>query len=102
MATSARIAVVGDVVSLSLSLICFYLDLEILTPCEMTIFFFFFFCNDNVWFLKHDDWNLQEDTKALQFLQVFLSLSLSKKYLFIKTHLKIVVRQEQNCENNIC
>lgn len=23
-----------------------------------------------LWFLKHDDWNLEEDTKALQLLQV--------------------------------
>lgn len=41
MATSAGIAVGGDIVS-SLSVICFYMNLETLALCEMTVFFFFF------------------------------------------------------------
>jgi len=46
---------------------------------------FFFFLNENLGFLKHNDWNLQEDTKALQFLQVSLSRSVFtlKMYLFL-------------------
>ena len=84
MATSARIAVIGDIVSsLSLSLISFYVNSETLAPCEITVFFFFL-GNENLGFLKHNDWNLREDTKALQFLQVSLSRSLfTLKNVFI-------------------
>lgn len=56
MATSAGIAVGGDIVS-SLSVICFYMNLETLALCEMTVFFSFL--NENLWVLKHNDWNLQ-------------------------------------------
>ena len=46
--------------------------------------FFFFLGNENLGFLKHNDWNLREDTKALQFLQVSLSRSLfTLKNVFI-------------------
>lgn len=71
MATSCRIAVVGDVViihSLSLSTI----SLLLFSFWKMLVFHLFFLFK-----LKHDDWNLEEDTKALQLLKVSLSLSLS-------------------------
>lgn len=46
------------------------------------MFFVLFTIFSNV-FLKHDDWNLQEDTKALQLLQVLLCLSHVQLFVFV-------------------
>ena len=74
MATFARIVVVRDIMS-SLSIICFYMNLETLALCEMTIFCFFFF-EWNLGVLKHNDWickKIQRHFNSCNYISLTLS-----------------------------
>ena len=75
MATFARVVVVRDIMS-SLSIICFYMNLETLALCEMTIFCFFFFFEWNLGVLKHNDWickKIQRHFNSCKYISLTLS-----------------------------
>ena len=86
MATFARIVVVKDIMS-SLSIICFYMNLETLALCEMTIFcffFFFFFLNEiwGFWSIMIESARRYKDTSIPASISLSLFL-LWKIYLFL-------------------
>ena len=82
MATFARIVVVRDIMS-SLSIICFYMNLETLALCEMTVFCFF--CLNETWGF----WSIMiESARRYKDTSIPASISLSlfllwKIYLFL-------------------
>ena len=83
MATFARIVVVRDIMS-SLSIICFYMNLETLALCEMTIFCFFFFLNEiwGFWSIMIESARRYKDTSIPASISLSLFL-LWKIYLFL-------------------
>ncbi|RYR30449.1 hypothetical protein Ahy_B01g055221 isoform C [Arachis hypogaea] len=76
-ASTVRIAVVGDVVN-SLSLPIYELSFYFSPLLKKTCYFYNNSTSNALRvFLKHDCWNLEEDSKALEFLQVLLLFPLS-------------------------
>ena len=82
MATFARIVIVRDIMS-SLSVNCFYMNLETLALCEMTVFCFFFLNETwGFWSIMIESARRYKDTSIPASISLSLFL-LWKIYLFL-------------------